>query len=283
MIASFGRLRARKRRTLGQVVRVTVLVVLGFLSLYPVIFVVTTSLKSLNQFYANFWFPTWPLDLGNYSEAWAAVSGYMFNSILVTTLSTIGVVVLSCLAAYAFARFEFPGRELFYYLVLFLLMVPAVLTLVPSFLLVRDLGLLNTRWALVLPYIATGQVLGIFILRQFFAGLPEELFEAARVDGASEFRVFWRIGVPLVRPTLATVAILEVLAVWNDYLWPFVVTRDPSVQTLVVGLVKFQGRFYTNWGVLMAGYVIAAIPLLALFAIAMRSFITGLTQGGLKA
>jgi ABC-type glycerol-3-phosphate transport system permease component len=179
----------------------------------------------------------WPPDFGNYARAWSAVSGYLLNSVLVTTLSTLGVVTVSCLSAYAFARFQFPGRQLFYYLVIFLLMVPAVLTLVPPFLLVKDLGFLNTRWALVLPYIATGQVLGIFILRQFFAGLPEELFEAARIDGASEFRVFWRIGVPLVRPTLVTVAILEVLVVWNDYLWPF----------------------------------------------PMRSFISGLTQGGLKA
>jgi ABC-type glycerol-3-phosphate transport system permease component len=273
----------RARRDLRQAGRILFLSVLGFLALYPVIFIVTTSFKSLNQFYANFWFPSWPPDFGNYAQAWSAVSGYLLNSVLVTTLSTLGVVTVSCLSAYAFARFQFPGRQLFYYLVIFLLMVPAVLTLVPSFLLVKDLGLLNTRWALVLPYIATGQVLGIFILRQFFAGLPEELFEAARIDGASEFRVFWRIGVPLVRPTLVTVAILEVLVVWNDYLWPFIVTRDKSVQTVVVGLVEFQTRFYTNWGALMAGYVIAALPLLVLFALAMRSFISGLTQGGLKA
>jgi ABC-type glycerol-3-phosphate transport system permease component len=273
----------RRSSRAGRVVTFGVLSVLAFMSLYPVLFILITSTKSLGQFYSDFWFPQWPFHLSNYSQAWHAVSGYMLNSVVVTTASTVGVVALSCLAAYAFARFEFPGRELFYYLVIFLLMVPAVLTLVPSFLLVRDLGLLNTRWALILPYIATGQVLGIFILRQFFAGLPEELFEAARVDGATELRVFWRIGVPLVRPTLVTVAILQVLTVWNDYLWPFVVTRDPSVQTLVVGLVRFQGRFYTNWGTLMAGYVIAALPLLVLFAIAMRSFIGGLTQGGLKA
>jgi ABC-type glycerol-3-phosphate transport system permease component len=279
-----GVIPTRNPRRMGkQVARVTFLSLLAFLALYPVIFIVITSFKSLNQFYANFWFPSWPPDFSNYSLAWHAVSGYLLNSMLVTTLSTLGVVTVSCLAAYAFARFQFPGRHLLYYFVIFLLMVPAVLTLVPSFLLVKDLGLLNTRWALVLPYIATGQVLGIFILRQFFAGLPEEMFEAARIDGASEFRAFWRIGVPLVRPTLVTVAILEVLVVWNDYLWPFVVTRDKSVQTVVVGLVEFQTRFYTNWGALMAGYVIAAAPLLLLFALAMRSFIRGLTQGGLKA
>src|SRR5438034_675869 len=136
-------------KSLGHATRIAVLTVLGFLSIYPVLFVLTTSFKSTEQFYANFWFPTWPLDLHNYSKAWSAVSGYMLNSIIVTSVSTIGVVCLSCLAAYAFARFQFPGRELLYYAVIFLLMVPAVLTLVPSFLLVRDLGLLNTRWALI--------------------------------------------------------------------------------------------------------------------------------------
>jgi ABC-type glycerol-3-phosphate transport system permease component len=262
---------------------VVLLSILAALTLYPTLFVVMTSFKTLDQFFANFWVPSFPLHLQNYSQAWDAISGYMLNSVIVTLVSTVGVVVVSCMAAYAFARFDFPGRELFYYAVIVMLMIPAVLTLIPSFLLIKDLGLMNTRWALILPYVAGGQVLSIFILRQFFAGLPEELFEAARIDGASEFRVFWRIGVPLVRPTLVTVAILNVLNVWNDYLWPFLVVRDEHLQTLVVGLVSFQGRFYTNWGPLMAGYVIASLPLVVLFFLAMRSFIAGLTQGGLKA
>lgn len=262
---------------------VIVLTILAILTLYPTLFVVITSFKTLDQFFANFWTPSFPLELDNYRQAWDAISGYMLNSVVVTLVSTVGVVIVSCMAAYAFARFDFPGREFFYYSVIVMLMIPAVLTLIPSFLLIKDLGLMNTRWALILPYVAGGQVLSIFILRQFFAGLPEELFEAARIDGANEFRVFWRIGVPLVRPTLVTVAILNVLTVWNDYLWPFLVVRDENLQTLVVGLVGFQTRFYTNWGPLMAGYVIASLPLVVLFFLAMRSFIAGLTQGGLKA
>lgn len=262
---------------------VIILAILAVLTLYPTLFVAITSLKTLDQFFANFWTPSFPIHLENYSQAWDAISGFMLNSVVVTLVSTVGVVLVSCMAAYAFARFDFPGREFFYYAVIVMLMIPAVLTLIPSFLLIKDLGLMNTRWALILPYVAGGQVLSIFILRQFFAGLPEELFEAARIDGASEFRVFWRIGVPLVRPTLVTVAILNVLNVWNDYLWPFLVVRDENLQTLVVGLVGFQTRFYTNWGPLMAGYVLASLPLVVLFFLAMRSFIAGLTQGGLKA
>lgn len=262
---------------------VLALAIVGVLTLYPTVFMLLTSFKDNNQFYQDFWWLSWPPHLGNYHLAWDAIAPFLFNSVIVTLASTLGTVAVSCLAAYAFARYAFPGRELLYYLVIFLLMVPAILTLVPSFLLVKSLGLIDTRWALILPYIATGQVLSIYILRQFFAGLPEQLFEAARIDGASEFAIFAQIGLPLVRPTLVTIAILQILMVWNDYLWPFLVIHNPSLQTLVVGLVSFQGRFYTNWGPLMAGYVIASLPLIVLFSMGMRAFIRGLTQGGLKA
>ena len=133
---------------------IIVLTILSVLTLYPTLFVVVTSFKSLDQFFANFWTPSFPLHLHNYSQAWDAISGYMLNSVVVTLVSTLGVVVVSCMAAYAFARFDFPGREFFYYAVIVMLMIPAILTLIPSFLLIKDLGLMNTRWALILPYVA---------------------------------------------------------------------------------------------------------------------------------
>jgi ABC-type glycerol-3-phosphate transport system permease component len=270
-------------RRLRDAPSIAVLVAFVALTLYPLAFMVITSLKDLAQYNEQFWLPVWPLHLENYTAAWAAVAPYMLNSVIVTGASATGVVVLSCFAAYAFARFAFPGRELCYYLVIFLLMIPAVLTLVPSFLLVKSLGLMNTRWALILPYIAGGQVLAIFIMRAFFAGLPEELFEAARIDGAGEIGAFWRIAIPLTRPILVTIAIIQVLSTWNDYVWPFLVVQDDSLKTLVVGLVLFQTRFYTFWGPLMAGYTLASIPLLLLFFVGMRYFIEGLTSGALRA
>jgi ABC-type glycerol-3-phosphate transport system permease component len=273
---------SRKRR-IGTTVSVVILAILVLLTFYPFIFMLMTSLKTAKQYYANFWLPAWPPHLDNYVQAWQAVAPYMLNSVLVTVASTIGVVVVSCLTAFAFARMSFPGREILYYLVIFLLMVPAVLTLVPTFLLIKNVGLMNSLWALILPYIAAGQVLAIFIMRSFFASLPEELFEAARIDGASELWVFLNIAVPLVRPVLVTIAILQVLSSWNDYLWPFLVIQSDSLKTLVVGLVSFEGRFATDYGPLMAGYAIASVPLLILFFVAMRSFIEGLSQGALKA
>jgi ABC-type glycerol-3-phosphate transport system permease component len=270
-------------RRLRDAPSIAILAAFVALTLYPLAFMVITSLKDLAEYNEQVWLPVWPLHLENYTAAWTAIAPYMLNSVIVTGASAAGVVVLSCFAAYAFARFDFPGREICYYLVIFLLMIPAVLTLVPSFLLVKGLGIMNTRWALILPYVAGGQVLAIFIMRAFFAGLPEELFEAARIDGAGEFGAFWRIAIPLTRPILVTIAIIQVLSTWNDYVWPFLVVQDDSLKTLVVGLVLFQTRFYTYWGPLMAGYTLASIPLLLLFFVGMRYFIEGLTSGALRA
>ncbi|MGB9587840.1 MAG: carbohydrate ABC transporter permease, partial [Armatimonadota bacterium] len=152
-----------------------------------------------------------------------------------------------------------------------------------SFMWIKDLHLMNTRLALILPYIAGGQVFAIFILRSFMASIPEELFEAARMDGASEFRMFWNIAIPLSMRILGTVAIMNLLGVWNDYIWPLIVISDEAKRTLTIGLAFFRGTYYVNYGTLMAGYVIACLPLLVLFFIAMRYFVEGLTSGALKA
>lgn len=257
--------------------------ILAVLTFAPFFFLLTLSVKDNAQFYKSFWAISPPFHWENFGGAAAELLPYLFNSVIVSGASVIGVAVLSCLAAYAFARFRFVGREVLYYMVLAVMMIPGILTLVPLFLLVRNLGLLGTRWALILPYIATGQVLAVFIMRSFFAGLPEELFEAARIDGAGELGAFWRIALPLTKPVLGTVAILQVLYTWNDYVWPFVVTsQTPTLRTLVVGLVAFQQRHFTEWGPLMAGYTLATLPLVILFFFTVRYFVEGLTSGALK-
>lgn len=256
--------------------------VLVILTFFPLLLMVITSFKDNAEFYQSFFWIALPLHPENYTSAWAEISPYMLNSVIVTSISTAGVVVISALAAYAFARFAFPGKELLYYLIIALMMLPGVLTLIPSFVLVKNLGLLDTRWALILPYIAGGDVFAIFVLRAFFASLPEELFEAARIDGTGELAAFWHIGLPLVMPALGTVAILQVLATWNDYIWPLIVLFDDPVKTLALGLVAFEGRHTTDWGPLMAGYTIAIIPLVVLFVATTRTFIEGLMSGGLK-
>jgi multiple sugar transport system permease protein/raffinose/stachyose/melibiose transport system permease protein len=271
------------RRQWRQALLYLILALLVFLTFLPILVMLLISVKDTAQFYNSFWSISLPLHWENFSNAVAALLPYMLNSIIVSGSSMVGVVVLSCFAGYAFARFRFFGREVFYYLVLVLLMIPSVLTLVPQFVLVKNLGLLETRWSLILPYIAAGQVLAIFILRSFFAGLPEELFESARIDGAGELGAFWRIALPLTKPILGTVAIVQLLSTWNDYVWPFVVTQQsPDLYTLVVGLVSFTGRHSTEWGPLMAANIIAALPLVIVFMFTVRYFIQGLTAGALK-
>jgi ABC-type glycerol-3-phosphate transport system permease component len=144
-------------------------------------------------------------------------------------------------------------------------------------------GLLNSHLALVLPYLAGGQVFAIFILRSFLAALPEELFEAARLDGASELQLYARIAMPLCRPIIGTIAVMTTLSSWNDYVWPLIVLSDDTRKTLSIGLAFFRGAYATTYGPLFAGYVIASLPLLVLFLLTMRAFIAGLTSGAIKA
>lgn len=246
--------------------------------------------------FQNFWGPASPAEWSNYAQAWSAIGHYVYNSVVVSVLSVSGVLVAS-LSAYAFARHKFPGSQIFFSAIMALMMDPGVLTPISSFMWMKSFplmggnnwlgdggsGLLNTHAALVLPYIAGGQVFAIFILRSFISGLPEELFEAVRIDGASELATLRSLVPPLMKPILGTIAIMNLLSVWNDYIWPLIVISDEAKKTLTSGLAFFQGAYFTTYGPLMAGYVIACLPLLILFLFAMRYFIEGLTSGAIKA
>jgi ABC-type glycerol-3-phosphate transport system permease component len=259
-----------------------VLGILGLLMLYPMFFMFVTSLKTNAQFYYHFlWFAV-PLHWSNYVLAFSKIWRYMLNSVFVTGMSTLLVLILSSTAAYAFARLSFPARDIVYYAIIGIMMVPFLLMFVPLFILVRDLGLLDTYWGLILPYAATGQALSIFILRTFFANLPNDMFEACRIDGGSEWQAFFRIALPLSKPVLGTVAILQVIATWNDYLWPLVVIDHNSLRTLALGMVAFTGRYAASYGPLMAGYMLGSLPLILLLIMTSRTFMEGLTAGALK-
>ncbi len=279
-----GRVRGAgtRRPRLRLAIVYAVLLALAVATLAPLYLMVVTSLKDNGEFYRSVFGVVLPVHWENYSLAWAQISPYILNSVIITGASVIGVIALAALAAYAFARLAFPGKEILFYLVIALLMLPGILTLVPSFIIVRNFGLLDTRWALILPYISSGVVFATFVLRSFFAGISEELFEAARMDGAGELRVFWHLGLPLIRPAVMTVAVLQILGTWNDYLWPLVTLYSDSNFTLTIGLYSFSGRYALFWGPLMAGYTLASIPLVLLFAVSTRTFINGMTQGGLK-
>jgi len=259
------------------------LIVLLFLTFLPLLFMFLTSFKNTHQFYHTFWLPAWPPAFENYSRAFGDLSVYILNSVFVTGASVVGVLLFSTMTGFLFARYRFPGRETIYYLMLAMLMVPGVLMLIPQFVWVQHLGLLDTYWVMVLPYIAGMQIMGMFLLRGFFAQIDQALFESAQVDGAGLFRQLWHIALPLSKPVLGVVAIMSALAAWNSFLWPLVTTSNEDVTVLTVGMLRYTGRITGQYGPMFAGYTISAIPLGILFTLFTRAFMKGVTSGALKA
>lgn len=258
------------------------LVVATILTFLPFYFLLITSVKNTAQMRHYFMQPALPFHFENYAVAAKQLRLYFLNSVMISSASVVGVLIVASLAAFAFARYSFIGKTVLFYMIISMLMVPAILTLVPSFVWIRQLGLYNTHWALVLPYIAIGQVFAIYLLRTFFAGLPQELFDSAVVDGAGMLQTYYHIALPLCKPVLSIIAVMNVLSTWNDYIWPLVTLTDNAKRTITVGLQYFQGQYATNYGPLFAGYILASVPLLILFIFAMRPFVAGLTSGAIK-
>lgn len=219
-----------------------------------------------------------------YAYAWDVLRPYTLNTIFVCLITVFGVVSIGSAAAYIFSRTRFPGRNVLFVAVLSFMMIPGVLTLVPSFMWVKQLGLLNSHWVLILPYIAGGQVFAIFLLKGFFDGLPGELFESARMDGAGHLRIYWNIVLPLSKPVLAVVAIVNVLGTWNNFLWPFITNSDAKYHVVSSGLFLMgQSTVASNEATMFAAYILSSLPLLVLFLYATKPFMSGVTSGAFKA
>lgn len=261
----------------------TVLIFFGIVTFFPLVLVVITSLKNNTQFYQNFWLPTLPFQFENYEVAFSRIWRYILNSIIYSSSTIFLVGALSSVTGYVFARFKFPFKSVLFLGFITLVMVPSVLTLAPRFIMVRDFGLVNTPFALIIAWVSSGLVLSTWLMRSYFESLPQELFDAAYVDGASDWQVFYFVSLPLARPMVATVAMTTLIATWNDLIWPLVTITDRSTMPLAQGLMQFSSSFETEWGPLFAGYVISSIPLLLVFVVAMRQFISGLTSGAVKA
>ncbi|MGQ9681686.1 MAG: carbohydrate ABC transporter permease [Anaerolineae bacterium] len=241
------------------------------------------SVKSRAQVAMNPLLPTWPMHFENFPVVWRmGIRTYMMNSATVTITSLIGNMLLSCIAAYVFARYSFPGRNLLFSLILGLMVIPGITTLIPTYVVVRDLKLLGSLWGVIIPNIMGANAFNIFVLRTFFASLPEELFEAARIDGAGHLRIFTSIVIPLSWAIISSLAVMMVMGTWNDYVWPLLVLNREKLQTIAIGLVFFADSRNPEIGLQMAASVIASIPMIILFFIAMRSFIEGLASGAIK-
>ena len=275
---------AKRAENFSQSVMYVFLLILLFLTFIPIVLLIVLSLKDNGQIYGRFWSFPRPYRWENYVTGWRGIRGFVFNSMLTSGVSTLANVILASLAGYVFARHRFPGKEFFYTAFLSLMMVPYVLTLIPAYVVIRRLHLDNTYWGLILPWASGGQVFGLLLTRSFFASLPEEYFDAARIDGASELDALLRICVPLSRPILITLAIMRIVTTYNNFLWPLLVISSPRMQVVSVGLTQFSSEIgVTDIGAKMAAYVVSTLPLLLIFTFGMRYYIQGITAGGIKA
>ena len=268
----------------GQIVLYAVLLILLIITFIPILYLIALSLKDNGQIYGRFWSLPDPYRWVNFALGTQAIWRPILNSILTSGSSTAATVVLASLSGFVFARHRFPGKEAIYTGILALLMIPPILTLIPAYVLILNMGLENTYWALILPWTSGGQVFALLLCRSFFATLPEEFFDAARIDGATELQSFAQIAVPLSAPILVTVAVVRLVTTYNQFMWPLVVISSPKQQVVAVALTQFTSEIgVTDFGPQMAGYILASVPLIVLFSFGMRHYVRGLTAGGLKA
>lgn len=253
------------------------------LLMFPIYWMLRTSLASTNEL-STLPVPLWPQQWiwENYIEPWRQYpfARWLTNSVVIAITSVVLTVVINLCAGYAFAKLRFPGRNLLFLLILSTLMVPVQVIMIPQFQIVIDLNLLNSTWGVVIPRLA--EAFGLFMARQFFLAIPDELLEAARCDGAGHFRTFWRIVLPLSKPLIAVLVIFTFMWRWNEFIWPLIVLTDSNSYTLPVGLQFLIGQFSTNFGPLLAMSFLSILPMLLVFAIFQRYFVEGVARTGIK-
>ncbi len=221
--------------------------------------------------------------LSNFQRLFSQAAYYwnwMGNSLIVALSITVFHVFFDTLAGYAFAKKRFPGRTIIFWALIATMMVPAYVTMIPLYLVSRDLHILNTLWAIILPGMA--YAFGIFLMRQYIQTMPNELLDAARIDGCSEWRVFWNVVLPLCKPAIGALAIFTFVQHWNDFFWPLIALTNPTSYTLTVGVAGLQGEFATDYGIIFAGAALAALPMIIFFLIFQRSFLEGVRMGAVK-
>ncbi len=257
--------------------------ILAFFTAAPFIWMILTSVKDMSEIYVYppKWLPT-VVHFDNYLKVFEAApfGRYYLNSVGVALLVTLGQLITCSMAAYAFARLRFWGRNVLFFIFLGTMMIPYNVTMIPSFMVLYWLGWVDSYQALIVPGLASA--FGVFLLRQFFMTIPKELEEAAVIDGASKLTILRKIIVPLSKPALATLAIFTFMGVFNDFIWALIVINSESMRTVQLGLAIFRDRYLTQWDLLMAGSVTAVMPILIVFFFAQKYFIKGITLSGLK-
>lgn len=263
----------------------TILVVGAFIMSLPFVWLVSSSFKLEEKIFVfpPEWIPN-PFRPQNYVDAllYKPFGLYFFNTMRIVTLNLVAILLSASFCGYGFARIRFPGRDFWFALVLATLMIPYFVLMVPQFIMFSRMGWVDTIYPLTIPFFFGGGAFNIFLFRQFFRSLPEELADAGRIDGCTEFGIYWRIMMPLCKPALATVAVFTFLAAWNDYIGPLLYLRSDYNFTVAIGLATFRGVMRTEWNLLMAASTAMILPVILLFFFAQRYFVDGLVLSGLK-
>jgi len=275
--------RPRAGRLLGLLTTLA-LIIIAVVFFFPMVWMVLSSFKTNSDiFSAPFALPT-SIDFARWGEAWEVghIGQYALNSVIVTGASVFAILLLGAAAAFAFSRYRFRGRQLFMGLLALGLLLPLQSYFIAQSTMFTDLAITDTRLALIIPYTAMGLPLAVYLLKVYLDSLPDELFEAARIDGAGDLRVFWLLALPLLRPGLATVAIFSALACWNEFLLALLYIQDDSLKTIPTGLLAFSSRYVTDYGLLFSALSIVTLPMIVIYVVFNKQIIEGITAGSMK-
>jgi multiple sugar transport system permease protein/raffinose/stachyose/melibiose transport system permease protein len=282
-----GRFRINKfvvEKRLKSVLMHLILISVAITCIFPLVWMFSSSLKTQDTIFSDMSIfvknPQWK----NYLEAWTQgnFGAYFFNSVFYTVSVVGGVVFISSMAAFAFARLNFPGKNILFYMFLITMMIPIPGSFIALYVLLSKLKLINTRLGYILPQVNAGLALAIYLLKTFFEALPKDLEDSAKIDGCGKFGVYWHIAMPLAKPAIAVIVVFNAMAVWNEYLLAMLILSSKSLMPLQRGLMVFQGAHITQYPLLMAGITITVIPIVTVYLIMQRHIITGITAGAVK-
>jgi alpha-1,4-digalacturonate transport system permease protein len=279
-----GKAKTSVRDLKGTNALVWVLLVAGALVMvFPLYWMFATAIRPRTELFAG-GFRLFPSDLvwSNFSEAWGKLpfTQFYINSIVIAAIAVVVTVFINLLAGYTFAKYEFPGRNIIFLVLISTLMIPIQVIMVPEFLIITQLGWVNTYAGVIVPRAA--EAFGLFMVRQFMVSIPDELIEAARLDGAGEFKIFWSVVLPLSWPVVAVLTIFTFMWRWNDFAWPLVVLQDQGSYTVPLGLNLMKGQYFTDWTGIMSMSLVSILPMLVVFVFFQRYFIQGIASTGLK-
>ena len=272
----------KKKISFSQIVLIVFLAFMAFVTLFPFYLMIATSTKDQIGFIQNFWGVQLPVYVDNYVKAWGVIKGYTFNSIKITALTVAGVLIVSVMAGYAFAKLKFKGKNFLFYLMMMFQMIPISLILIPMLINVNALGMNDTHSGVILPQIATGCIMPIMLARGYYQSIPDAVFEAARIDGAGELSIIKNIVIPMSKPVLGSIALFTFFGSFNSFMWPYMVLSSDELRTIPIGLNRLVGQYGTNFGFQMASYAIVSIPLMLLIVFTMRFYVEGMNLGSVK-